>query len=523
MNMHSLPQDFDSQVDSLFARWATRNSPGAVVSVVRHGEEIHRGFYGMADLANEVSLSARSVVRIGSQTKQFTVLLLLMLEAEGKLSLTDDVRGHLPWLPHYPKTVTLHHLAAHVGGLRDYLEMMVVGGQILETPSSDVDARNIIRSIESVSFLPGEDFVYCNTGYFLLSEVVEKVSGRGYNELLRERITGPLGMRDTQLMPRDTDIIPCLASQYTRRPDGSVQRAQWGVFLNGVGGMVSTVDDMKLWLANLDSPKVGKPHMYARMSSPGATINGHLSPYGLGLVAAPYRGFASIGHYGAVAGGRSYSVRFPDLGLGIIILANTDDFDVEERGRRIVDICIDGQLGPHRSPEVTARLTQAVGTYRAENGDDVFQLGLTDGEPTLDGFRIEQQAPGIFRPEEEMYPLEFKLLDDGDIETRWFGRTARYRRLSDTALSIPAGLPGIYTDRTSGIRAKIWHQDERTFVRLSSAYGTWNSSLEAKAPDFYMLTSNRMTSYAPQFTMRAVDGGIVLNAPRSKKLHLARG
>src|SRR4051812_15620298 len=92
-----LPPDLNPRIDALFARWTRPDSPGAAVSVTRHGLEIYRGFYGMADLAHAVPIDARTVIRIGSQTKQFTVLLALMLEAEGKLSLEDDVRRHLPW------------------------------------------------------------------------------------------------------------------------------------------------------------------------------------------------------------------------------------------------------------------------------------------------------------------------------------------------------------------------------------------------------------------------------------------
>ena len=153
-----LPQDLGPRIDSLFARWARPDSPGAAVSVTRHGREIHRGCYGMADLAHAVPIDERTVIRIGSQTKQFTVLLALMLEAEGKLSMEDDVRRHLPWLPEYPQTVTLRHLAANVGGLRDFLEIMMLGGLDIGAPSTRAGSRggddHLVAVLEEGPLLP---------------------------------------------------------------------------------------------------------------------------------------------------------------------------------------------------------------------------------------------------------------------------------------------------------------------------------------------------------------------------------
>lgn len=533
-----LPPDLGARIDALFARWARPESPGAAVSVTRHGREIHRGFYGMADLAHAVPIDERTVIRIGSQTKQFTVLLALMLEAEGKLSLEDDVRRHLPWLPEYPETVTLRHLAANVGGLRDFLEIMVLGGLPIGAPSTRAWARRIIGGHGGVNFRPGTDLIYCNTGFFLLSEIVEQVSGRSFNQLLEERITGPLGMRDTRLMRWDSEILPRLADHHTRGPDGGWHKAQWGVVLGGEGGMVSTLEDMALWLANLDAPKVGTPEMIARMSAPGAVIDGIPSPYGLGLVTCRYRGLASIGHGGGVAGGRSESVRFPEAGIGVVILGNTDDMGPFSLARRILDLVLGHEPGPPRTAAATGRLKQAVGLYRAEDGDDVFGIAVKDGQPVFvsnmnSGMPIEQVGDDAFMPERGIVPLEFTPRDDGDMDTRWFGRPRRFRRLADAALSAAPGLAGRYADAATGFAAEIGEEDGETVLRLSTPYGTWQTALEARAPDLHLATPRRALSDTPpkpgaidaggwEFTIRTVADGIVLNDDRTKHLHLAR-
>lgn len=531
-----LPPDLGARIDALFARWARPDSPGAAVRVTRHGREIHRGCYGMADLAHAVPIDERTVIRIGSQTKQFTVLLALMLEAEGRLSLEDDVRRHLPWLPEYPKTVTLRHLAANVGGLRDFLEIMMLGGLDIGAPSTRAGARRIIAGHKAVNFRPDTDLIYCNTGFFLLSEIVEQVSGRTFNQLLEERITGPLGMRDTRLMRWDAEILPRLADHHTHGPDGGWHKAQWGVVLGGEGGMVSTLEDMALWLANLDAPKVGTPEMIARMSAPGAVIDGIPSPYGLGLVTCRYRGLASIGHGGGVAGGRSESVRFPEAGIGVVILGNTDDMGPFSLARRILDLVLGEEAGPPRTAAATERLKRAVGLYRAEDGDDVFGIALKDGQPVFvsnmnGGMPIEQIGDGAFMPERGIVPLEFTPRDDGDMDTSWFGRRRRFRRLADAALPAAPGLAGRYADDATGFAAEIDEEEGETVLRLRTPYGAWETTLEARAPDLHLAPPRRALADTPPlaveaggwlFTVRLVADGIVLNDDRTKRLLLAR-
>jgi D-aminopeptidase len=533
-----LPPDFNAQVDALFARWAGPDSPGASVRVTRHGREIHRGCYGMADLAHGVPIDERTVIRIGSQTKQFTVLLALMLEAEGKLSMQDDVRRHLPWLPDFPETVTLHHLAANVGGLRDFLEIMTLGGLDIGAPSTRAGARRIIAGHNAVNFRPGESLIYCNTGFFLLSDIVEQVSGQSFNQLLEDRITRPLGMRDTRLMRWDSEILPRLADHHTRGPDGNWHKAQWGVVLGGEGGMVSTLDDMTLWLANLDTPTVGTPEMIARMSAPGATIDGIPTPYGLGLVSCRYRGLSSIGHGGGVAGGRSESVRYPEAGIGVVILGNTDDMGPFSLARRILDLALGEEVGPPRTAAATGRLTRAVGLYRAEDGDDVFGVAIKDGQPVFvsnmnNGMPIEQVGDGAFMPERGIVPLQFTPRDDGDMDTSWFGRRRRFHRLADAALPVAPGLAGRYADAATGVGAEIREDQGETVLNLHTPYGAWETALEARAPDLYLAAQRRATADTPlepgaidagdwEFTIRTVADGIVLNNDRTKRLHMVR-
>ena len=259
-----------------------------------------------------------------------------MLAAEGKLSLDDEVNRYLPWLPKYPAPVTLRHVATNTSGLREFLEVLAFAGIPITSESTRETARRVIARHADFNFTPGSAMIYCNTGFFILSEIIEAVSGKSFNELLAERITGPLGMADTRLMPRDSQILPRLAMHHTRGPDGNWHRAHWGVVLGGEGGMVSTLEDMLIWQANLANPQVGTPEMYRLMATPAVYHNGTTALYAMGL----YRRVSRAGVRWARRRRRRRALgvdAFPNEGVGIVILGNRDDIAPFSLARRIAD------------------------------------------------------------------------------------------------------------------------------------------------------------------------------------------
>lgn len=520
-NNFSLPGDFSSRIDTLFARWAKPDSPGAVVTVRHHGEDVHHGLYGMASLAHGVPLTRHSVMRIASQTKQFTVLLALMLESERRLSLEDDIRRHLPWLPAFPKMITLHHLAANVSGLRDYIELFELGGQSELSPCSRRQILDAIRYHAGVNFASGDDLLYCNTGFLLLHEVIEKVSGRSLDELLRERITGPLGMTATRMMPRDDTILPQLVDHHARTADGDWRRAWTGEEKTGDSAIVTSADDMLKWLANMNSPSIGAGEL-ARMTKAGATINNRPSPYGLGLVVTNYRGHRSIGHGGHLAGARSESIRYPDLGLDIVILANADDIDAFSLSRRIVDAALGRPIGPPHSREASARLKAAAGLYHHVETDHVFELTTTEGVPVFrncDGTRqIEEITPHLFVAERGIFPLQFSLRLDGDIDASWFGHDRLYRRLAPEPLAPDDAWAERYGDDRLGFSAELTIEECETLLKLRSPHGLREDRLRPIAPGLLLAQTDGAWSYV----VRIGTDAIIIGTDRTRNLRLPR-
>jgi CubicO group peptidase (beta-lactamase class C family) len=512
--------------DRLFRTSVGTASPGAVVAVTRGGKEVMRASYGMADIAHGIPLDAHSVIRIGSQSKQFTVLMTLMLEADGKLSLDDEVNRYLPWLPKYPAPVTLRHVATNTSGLREFLEVLAYAGIPITSESSRETARRVVARHADFNFSPGSAMIYCNTGFFLLSEILEAVSGKTFNELLAERITGPLGMTDTRLMSRDSQILPRLVNHHTRGPDGDWHRAHWGVVLGGEGGMVSTLEDMLTWQANLANPQVGTAELYRRMATPAPYHNGTTALYAMGLVSAPYRGLACVGHGGGVAGGRSESMRFPNENIGIVILGNRDDISPFSLARRIADAELGAQMTDARNPADWERLTAAAGAYRHDGGDDLFEIAVEDGEPVFvtqaGSAVIEQIGPNRFAPERHTMHTIFSLAGDA-MDVTFCGERRRYRRVAVTPPKSPHRIDGRW-HAGAGITADIAPGGDGHTLRLLSEFGVLTLALKHLDGDLYIARPPNAASPMRPWTctIRAMGDAVLLSSDRTKQLRFAK-
>jgi len=532
MTISVRPQDAAAACDAIFGKYARSDSPGAVVAVTHRGQVIHRGHYGMADMAQGVALDSRTVIRIGSQTKQFTVLLALMLEAEGKLAMDHEVQRYMPWLPRLPRPVTLQHLATNTSGMRDFLEALTYSGVQITSQSTREYSKRVIARQDELNFMPGEALIYCNTGFFLLSEIVEEVSGRSFNELLEARLTGPLGMADSRLMKHDSDILPRLAAHHSRNADGAWSRAAWGIVLGGEGGMVSTLDDMLVWQANVANPKVGTKAMWDRMKTPAVYANGTPSLYGMGLVCSDYRGLRAVGHGGGVAGGRSDSHYYPAAELGIVILGNHDELAPFSLGRRIADACLGDALQPPRRRADLAPLDDQIGLWREEGGDDLIELRMKDGEPVFGGgagtIAIDMVAPGRFMPERGVVHYVFAPAGDNAIDATWCGHKRRYRRLPATVAPASRPAAGRYEHRGLGMQATIAEEGSDGLVfRMTSGFGVMTMTLARADHDLYLGRPGAAEPEPPLnkdwlYTIRIDDRGIVLDSDRTKRLRLSR-
>jgi CubicO group peptidase (beta-lactamase class C family) len=309
-------------IDSIFAPYASRQSPGCAVGVTRGGSLVFSRGYGMADLEHDTPITPTTRFYIASLSKQFTAMAIVLLAQDHRLSLDDSIRRWVPEVPSFGATITLRELLHHTSGLRDYFTLLALSGWPSDGPLTEKGFLELVARQKSLNFAPGDEFLYSNTGYALLSIVVHRASGETLRDFARERIFDPLGMWSTEFRDDHTQLIPQRALGY--QPSGATYRISQPEFdVVGDGGVYSTIEDLAKWDANFRTGKVGGKSAIALLQSPGRLNDGQTIPYGFALTIGQFHGARTIAHHGAYGGYRSTLLRFPDNNLSVITLCNT--------------------------------------------------------------------------------------------------------------------------------------------------------------------------------------------------------
>lgn len=401
----------EQQVDTLFTKWKRPDTPGAVVAVIRNGKVVLNKSYGMADLERRVPMTPAARFVIGSMSKQFTAFAIHLLAQDGKLSLDDDIRKHLPQVPDFGKTITIRHLLHHTSGLRDYFDMLFMAGLRPDDVVTKDMALELLARQRTLNFEPGQEYAYCNTGYLLLGLIVERVSGTPLPEFARARIFEPLGMKHTVFQRDYGTLVPGRALSYQPADSGGHKYVAVNVSTIGDGGVLSTAQDLALWDRNFYDGRVGGMEVIKQMQATGVLNDGKPIAYASGLFVYTYRGVPKIEHSGSIAGYGAELWRFPKQGLSVLVLANTSEVDIYQTVRRTADLYLDGEPGvePAAAAEPTrtfkqidldpARLDAFVGYYALSPQSGVYftkedgrLMALGAGLPRIPAFAYGERA-----------------------------------------------------------------------------------------------------------------------------------
>jgi len=359
----SSANEFNELVDSVFASIDDSIAPGCSVGVVENGRLIHKAGYGLANLELGVELDGNNVHRMGSVSKQFTALAVLLLAEEDKIELDEDIHLYLPELGDYGAKVTINSMLGHYSGMADY--DYITGGD-----RGDVDEGLNIRSVAGSPFrLGNEDYLtieefydvvkkaalrhppnqqweYSNLAYFLLSMLVEKVSGESLRDYAHARIFEPLGMANTFFSDEPTEIVRNRASGYKRNGDSSeFVTDMTNLFWVGDGGLHTSVEDMLKWDQNFYEPKVGldPARLLALFNTPNSEFETSGSLYANGQFISEINGRKSFAHGGGWLGVRTSYSRFPAEEFSTIVMCNDVGQNPAEYAKKIADIYFDGR------------------------------------------------------------------------------------------------------------------------------------------------------------------------------------
>jgi D-aminopeptidase len=369
-------------IDAVLETFNRSNQPGLVAGVALGGRTIYRRACGIANLELGVANQTWTRMRIGSTSKHFAVLAALLLVEEGRLDLDAPVRGLIPELPEEIGEPTLRHFLNHTSGLRDYLDLGFLCDGPAIKPSGTAFRMQTAQRI--VNFGIGEKAIYNNGGYHLLSVAIDRVAEMPMEEFVRSRIFQPLGMKDTEWSPSDFEVHRGMATLYTPTLRGGWRK---GMFpseeVRAEGGMISTVDDMLLWLAHMRSAKkiVGKASSWAQMTAPTKLSSGVVVPYGLGLMLGTYRGMKIVHHGGTVFGGACQMLTVPDHQLDIVILTNGALVNPNDLAEKIIDATLsENELGAAQAQAASKDFSAFIGkTYGSEASGVVIKFEEAGG------------------------------------------------------------------------------------------------------------------------------------------------
>jgi len=380
-------------VDEVFSDLARPGSPGCALSVYRDGKIVYAKGYGLANIEENVAITPQSVFDIGSTSKQFTAASILLLEKQGKLFVNDDVRKYVPELPAYGQKITILNLLNHTSGLRDYLTLMELAGINVDSVTTDADALALINRQKALNFAPGSEWLYSNTGFFLLSTIVQRVSGKTLREFAAENIFAPLEMTHTQYRDNHAALIANRALAYAERDDETGYTLDVSYFeQTGDGAVHTSVEDLLKWDENFYSPRVGGKEFLGEIQERGKLNDGKILDYAKGLFLADYRGLQTVSHGGAWGGYRAELLRFPEQHFSVACLCNVGNAGPTRRARQVADIYLGSLMKPKENKpkekedkektEIavdTDRLRNYSGDYWSEELGVMYRLGIADG------------------------------------------------------------------------------------------------------------------------------------------------
>jgi CubicO group peptidase (beta-lactamase class C family) len=437
-----------AQADAVFAQLDRPDSPGCALGVYQGGQVVYARGYGMADLEHDAPITPGSVFYAGSVSKQFTAMAVALAIRQGRLGADDDVRKYVPELPDYGRPITIQHLLHHTSGLRDVNTLMVLAGRRDEDAFDNEAVLRIVARQKALNFMPGDEYLYSNSGYAMLALAVERATGTPFAEYAAANIFGPLGMTVSHFHTDLSALVPGRAWAYDRRPDGSFALNSPQNERAGAGGLFTTVRELARWDENFYDGRVGGPDVIRMLQTPGRLADGTELTYAWGLMLGSYRGLPIVEHSGSLGGYRAHIIRFPGAHTSVAILCNVSSVATRTVVRRVADAVLAGrftvaELPLPPPPPAPVPFGQAyvyegnelaafAGSYYSDELDSTYRISV-DGKNLRLRRGVQRQA----------FTLVPRRKDEFDLP----GSIIRFRRGPDGAV---AGLV-VDADRTRGL------------------------------------------------------------------------
>ncbi|MEO9892047.1 serine hydrolase domain-containing protein [Aurantibacter sp.] len=342
LNFNFDVNEIAQKIDSLLLDY-NGEEPGMSIGIVINNKLVIQKELGLANLEHQILITKETSFHVASVSKQFTAFAILQLENEGKLSLNDDIRKYIPELNEFDNKITINNLLNHTSGIKDQWNLLRLSGWRLNDFIDNDHVLNILYNQTSLNFEPNKDFLYSNSGYTLLAEIVTRVSGMQFSEYTEKYIFKPLKMHNTQFVDKEGQIIKNKANSYYKDGEYFIE----DVFNNtsyGATNLSTTIEDLSKWVINFSKKEVGDSSLFDKMHSQEKLSNGNNYGYANGQFINEYKGIKRIAHSGQDASYQAYIGRFPDLDISIIFFNNNSEIDGGKLVGQLTEICLSDYL-----------------------------------------------------------------------------------------------------------------------------------------------------------------------------------
>jgi len=411
VSVSSIAQNLEQQIDAYISEQYTSDTPGVSVLVAKDGKAIYSRGSGIANLELDVKAAPKHVFEIGSITKQFTAVAILMLEEQGKLSVEDEITKFIPDYPTQDKTITVHHLLNHTSGIKSYTNMP----SFMEFARTDMTPTVLMGRFknEQMEFDPGTQFNYNNSGYIVLGHIIEVVSGQSYEDFIQTNIFDKVG-KDNSYYGSMTRLIPNRARGYSKTETGYRNADYLSLTLPyAAGSIMSTTADLLKWQNAISANTLIKKSSLEKATNGSTLDSGEEITYGYGWYIGNINGSASVEHDGGIFGYSSSGIFLPEENVYVIGLSNCDCGDVGALVSNVAAMAI-GKPFPKKKDAIDlseSQLSKWVGAYEYEG---------TIRHVTLKNKQLFSQREGSISM--EIYPMSATnfIFDGGNTSYDFF-------------------------------------------------------------------------------------------------------
>lgn len=403
--VNSFAQINQNQIQSILENNFPTDQPGVTLLVAKDGKIIFKGASGMANLELDIPMKSNHILRIGSITKQFTAVAILMLQEQGKLNIQDDITTFIPDYPTNGKKITVEHLLTHTSGIQSYTEVPGFMANHLRGDKTVEEMMDFFKN-EPINFSPGERFQYNNSGYFLLGVIIEKASGMTYAEFVERNIFQKIGMNNS-FYDSENKVIPNRVSGY-EMDGGQIINAPYlsSTIPYAAGSLISTVEDLYKWNQAIHNYKLVKKESLEKALTPFILNDGESTEYGFGWGINNFFGEKSYQHSGGINGFVSNAMYLPEQDLFVAALSNG------KGPQFLTDIVAAQILGKY--PDVKKKsltknqMADYVGIYQVENAKN-HQRTIQIKDDHLTSLRTGGDRHNLFAFEKDKFFFEHTL------------------------------------------------------------------------------------------------------------------